>query len=151
MKTKLAHFALALALTVSAFAQEQKDSSAFTPEQHAERAMQRRAVEAVIWGMPAVNYDMMFQAMVRDTKAGAGSNKVVYWSRPFGWKNQTLTPNPDTIYLMPFMNTKDVGPMVLEIPPAEGGTIVGSVDDCWQAAIEDVGPRASIKAKAASI
>ena len=37
------------------------------------------------------------------------------------WKNQTLTPNPDTIYLMPFYNTKDVGPMVLEIPPADGG------------------------------
>ena len=38
---------------------------------------------------------------------------------PSTWKNQTLTPNPDTIYLNPFYNTKDVGPMVLEIPPAE--------------------------------
>jgi hypothetical protein len=42
---------------------------------------------------------------------------------------------------MPFINTKDVGPVVLEIPPADTGTIVGSVDDCWQAAIEDVGGR----------
>ena len=56
--------------------------------------MERRAVEAVIWGMPAVNYDMMFQAIMRDTKAGPGSNKVVYWSRPFGWKNQTLRQIP---------------------------------------------------------
>jgi hypothetical protein len=30
--------------------------------------------------------------------------------------------------------------MVLEIPPAEGGSITGSVDDCWKMAIEDVGP-----------
>jgi hypothetical protein len=28
--------------------------------------------------------------------------------------DSTLTPNPDTIYLMPFFSTKD-GPMVVEI------------------------------------
>ena len=52
--------------------------------------------------MPAVNFDRMYQAMVHDAKAGEGSNKIVFWSRPVSWKNQTLTPNPDTIYLMPF-------------------------------------------------
>ena len=80
--------------------------------------VERRAVEAVIWGTPAVNFDRMYQAMVHDAKAGEGSNKIVYWSRLFDWKNQTLTPNPDSIYFMPFFNTKDVGPVVLEIPPA---------------------------------
>ncbi len=79
--------------------------------------------------------------------AGEGSNKVVFWSRPLSWKNQTLTPNPDTIYLMPFFNTKDVGPVVLEIPPADSGSITGSVDDCWQTAIEDVGPAGVDKGK----
>ena len=83
----------------------------------AQRTIQRRAVESVIWGMPAVNYDRMYQAMVHDAKAGEGSNKIVYRSRLFDWKNQTLTPNPDSIYLMPFYNTKDVGPVVLEILP----------------------------------
>jgi hypothetical protein len=87
--------------------------------------------------MPAVNYDLMYQAMVR---LGGSYNQIVYWSRLPSWKNQTLTPNPDSIYLMPFINTKDVGPVVLEIPPAGDGTIVGSIDDCWQTAIEDVGP-----------
>ena len=111
------------------------------------RAIHRRAVEAVIWGMPAVNFDRMYQAMVHDAKAGEGSNKVVYWSRPLTWKNQTLTPNPDTIYLMPFFNTRDVGPVVLEIPPADDGSITGSVDDCWQTAIEDVGPAGVDKGK----
>ena len=38
---------------------------------------------------------------------------------PLTWKNQTLTPNPNTIYVFPFYNTKDAGPMVLEIPPAD--------------------------------
>ena len=45
--------------------------------------------------MPAVNFDRMYQAMVHDAKAGEGSNKVVYWSRPSTWKNQTLTPRQE--------------------------------------------------------
>jgi hypothetical protein len=36
-----------------------------TPAHLAKRTLHRRAVEAVIWGMPAVNYDLMYQAMVR--------------------------------------------------------------------------------------
>ncbi len=106
------------------------------PAELADRALHRRAIEAVIWGMPAVNFELMRRQML---KLGGAPNQVVFWSRPVGWKNQTLTPNPDTIYVMPFFNTKDVGPMVLEIPSADTGTIVGSVDDCWQTAIEDVG------------
>lgn len=30
--------------------------------------------------------------------------------------------------------------MVLEIPPADGGSITGAIMDAWQAALEDVGP-----------
>ena len=112
-------------------------SRELTTDELRARTIHRRAVEAVIWGVPAVNYELMRQAFV---SVGGAPNQVVYWSRPVGWKNQTLTPNPDTIYFMPFFNTRDVGPVVLEIPPADGGIIVGSVDDCWQTAIDDVGP-----------
>ncbi|MBC2887739.1 DUF1254 domain-containing protein [Ochrobactrum sp. CM-21-5] len=87
--------------------------------------------------MPAVNYDLMLQQML---KIGGKENQIVYWSGYVDWKNQTLTPNPTTIYLMPFFNTKDAGPMVLEIPPAEGGSITGTIMDAWQTALEDVGP-----------
>ena len=110
-----------------------------------DRMVERRAVEAVIWGMPVVNYDLMYQAMVH--QANGDFNQVVYWSKLPSWKNQTLTPNPDAVYLMPFINTKDAGPVVLEIPPASGGTIVGTIDDCWQTAIEDVGPAGVDKGK----
>jgi hypothetical protein len=109
-----------------------------SPAELAERALHRRAVEAVIWGMPAVNFDLMVQAAVR--AAGAAFNQIVYWSRLPDWKIQTLTPNPDAIYLTPFIDTKDVGPMVLEIPPADEGSITGTVMDAWQCALEDVGP-----------
>lgn len=108
------------------------------------RTIHRRAVEAVIWGMPAVNAELMFQAMAQ---AKGDFNQVVYWSRPLSWKNQTLTPNPDTIYVFPFFNTKDAGPMVLEIPPADEGSITGSIDDGWQVALEDVGPAGVDKGK----
>jgi hypothetical protein len=101
------------------------------------RVFERRAIEAVIWGMPAVNFELMHQAMVRETKGGF--NEIVYWSRLPDWKNQTLTPNPDVIYLMPFFDTKD-GPVVIEIPPADEGVINGTVMDSWQVPLEDVGP-----------
>jgi hypothetical protein len=117
----------------------------FTHTQLAERTLHRRAVEAIIWGMPAVNFDLMYQAMVKSTMGGF--NQVVYWSGLPDWKNQTLTPNPDSIYLMPFINTKDAGPVVLEIPPADEGSITGSVMDAWQCALEDVGPAGVDKGK----
>ena len=79
-----------------------------TPEQLAQLAIERRAVEAVIWGMPAVNYDLMLQEML--TKTAGKVNQMIYWGRPLDWHNQTLTPNPDTLYFMAFFNTKDVGP-----------------------------------------
>jgi len=112
--------------------------SLYIPSQLWERTIHRRGVEAAIWGMPAVNYELMYQEMVR--KAGGGFNQIVYWSRLLDWRNQTLTPNPDVIYLMPFINTKVAGPMVLEIPPADEGVVNGSVMNLWQAALEDIGP-----------
>lgn len=108
-----------------------------SPEEIAERTLYRRAVEAVIWGMPAVNFDLMLQSF---KAAGGAPNQVPFWSRLLDSNNQTLTPNPDTIYFNPFFDTREAGPMVLEIPPAKGGSITGSIDDCWQNALEDVGP-----------
>ena len=111
----------------------------------AQHTLHRRAIEAINWGMPAVNLDLMLQAMIGSAKGQP--NQIVYWSRLPDWKIQTLTPNPDVIYLKPFFNTKDVGPMVLEIPPAEGGSITGTIMDVWQAALEDVGPAGVDKGK----
>ncbi len=119
--------------------------SRFSPADLAERTIYRRAVEAVIWGMPAVNYHLMYQEMANRTKGRF--NQVLYWSRLLDWKNQTLTPNPDVIYLMPFFNTKDVGAVVLEIPPADEGVFNGSIMNYWQAAIDDVGPAGVDKGK----
>lgn len=69
------------------------------------RAIERRSVEAMIWGMPAVNADLMLQEML--AKAKARQKDILFWSKPADWRNQTLTPNPDSIYFMSLWNVKD--------------------------------------------
>ena len=102
------------------------------------RTIEHRAVEAVIWGMSAVNTDLMRQEML--TKTNGKVNQFIYWGRPLDWHNQTLTPNPDTLYFMAFFNTKDVGPIVLEVPPGDGnGSLNGNIVTVWQTSLEDVG------------
>ena len=121
----------ALTLLFAATAESAQDHSS---TDLANRMIERRAVETVIWGMPAVNFDLLYQAMAQ---AKVSWNEVVYWSRLPDWKNQTLTPNPDVIYVFPFFDTRDVGPMVMKIPPAgPDGSITGSVDDAWQTALK---------------
>ena len=111
----------------------------------ASRAIERRAIEAVNWGMPAVNYDRMVEAMLG---AKGAFNQIVYWSGFSDWKNQTLTPNPDVVYFKPFFDMKDAGPIVIEIPAAgQAGSITGTIMDSWQAALEDVGPAGVDKGK----
>jgi hypothetical protein len=109
----------------------------------ADKLVEGRAIQAVIWGMPAVNYDLMLQQML--AKVGGRENEIVYWSRLPTWKNQTLTPNPDAVYSMAFFNTRDVGPVVLDIPPADNGSITGNIDNAWQVALEDAGPAGADK------
>src|SRR5580698_6225644 len=103
-----------------------------------DRLIRSRAVEAAIWGMPVVNYDRMLQEML--TKTPGKVNQVIYWAKPLDWRNQTLTPNPDTLYLMTFLNTRDVGPIVIEIPPADAnGSLNANFVNVWQEPLEDGG------------
>jgi hypothetical protein len=96
-----------------------------------------RAVEAVIWGMPVVNTDLMLQEMLTKTTGKVG--QVIYWGRPLDSKNQTLTPNPDALYFMVFYNTKD-GPVVLDLPSGdENGSFNGNIVTVWQMPLEDAG------------
>src|SRR5258705_6613097 len=116
-----------------------------TPDQLAQRSIERRAVESVIWAMPAVNYDLMLQEMLGKTDGKV--NQVVYWGRPLDWHNQTLTPNPDAIYFMAFFNTKD-GPVVLDLPPGDTyGSFNANIVNVWQMPLEDAGLLGADKCK----
>lgn len=111
----------------------------FKPANIKEQMIYSRAVEAMIWGMPAVNYDLMLQEML--TKTSAKQNEIIYWSRPVDWHNQTLTPNPDAIYFMIFFNTKEAGPIVIDVPPAAGvSSFAANIDNVFQMPLEDAGP-----------
>ncbi len=111
----------------------------FKPANIREQLMYSRAIQAFIWGIPAVNYDLMLQEMF--SKTSAKQNEIIYWSRPADWHNQTLTPNPDAIYFMIFFNTKDAGPVVIDVPPAEGGSsFAANIDNVFQMPLEDAGP-----------
>ena len=112
-------------------------NDAINPKELKERTIVRRAIEAAIWGMPAVNYDLMLQEMLNKTHAK--QNEILYWSKPVDWKNQTLTPNPDALYFMIFFNTKDVGPVVIDVPPADTGVFAANIDTVWQMPLEDAG------------
>ena len=79
------------------------------------RFVESRATQAVIWGMPAVNYDLMLQEIL---KTGARQGQVIYWGRPMDAKNQTLTPSPDALYFMTFFDTRN-GPVVLDLPAGD--------------------------------
>ncbi|MEJ5020117.1 DUF1254 domain-containing protein [Ochrobactrum vermis] len=116
-----------------------------TPDQLAQRDLERKAVSAVIWGMPAVNYDLMRQEMLTTTDARV--NQVLYWGHPLDWHNQTLTPNPDALYFMVFYDTREVGPVVIDVPTANGGSFNGNIVDIWQMPLEDVGLLGADKGK----
>ena len=126
------------AITLVAMMSQASFAQTPTPDQLAQRNIERRAVEAAIWGMPAVNYDLMLQEML--TKTAGKVNQMIYWGRPLDWRNQTLTPNPDTLYFMAFFNTRDVGPIVIEIPPAGAdGSLNANIVNIWQQPLEDAG------------
>ena len=105
----------------------------------AERTLQRRATEAVIWGMPAVNYDLMRQEML--TKTAGKVNQVIYWGRPLDWHNQTLTPNPDAHLLHGVLQHE--GRRAGRARHSAGGadgSLNGNIVNVWQMPLEDAGP-----------
>jgi hypothetical protein len=98
---------------------QQTEPPKFSTEELARRTLKSRAVDAVIWGMPIVSLDALRQAYFRDGKAKYGD--IIWWPKGSTWKNQSLTPNMSLRYLYVFFNTKDDGPMVLDLPPGANG------------------------------
>ena len=124
--------------------QTEKAESTFSAEALAARTVHRRAVEAVNWGIPAVNLRPMFKRWSATPRAPSIRLSIGQGLR---LEEPDLTPNPDAIYLMPFFNTKDVGPSGAGDSSADEGSITGTIMDCWQIALEDVGPAGVDKGK----
>jgi hypothetical protein len=122
----------------AALATTRAHAQSFSSEELNRRMLERRAVEAVIWGMPIVSLDALRQAYLRDGKANYGD--IIWWPKGNAWKNQSLTPNTSLRYLYVFCNTKERGPMVLDLPAAAlGASFLGTIVDAWQVPLTDVG------------
>ena len=131
-------FAFIIGLLLVAQSATAQNTTAFTSKELASRTVYRRAVDAVIWGVPAVTLDMMRQAYFRDAKASY--NDIVWWPKGAGWKNQSLDVDTSVRYLYIFSNTKNDGPMVLDLPAAVArAQFLGTIMDSWQVPLTDVG------------
>ena len=118
----------------------------YTAAQLDERTKYRRAVEAVIWGMPLVNTEAMRQAYLRDV--GATYNDICYFSQPADWRFQVTTPNASTNYVYFNFNLTQ-GPVVIEVPEPVGAGLLGGMLDAWDVMIAGVGPADENSGKAA--
>jgi hypothetical protein len=104
-----------------------------------DRMVERRAIEAAVWGMPIVNFQAMRDGLKKD--AGVGFNDVAYNSKVQTWRLKTTTNNNTTPYIFIFWNVKD-GPVVVEIPPSSKDVgLFGTLMDAWQRPLEDVGAK----------
>jgi hypothetical protein len=98
----------------------------------------RRAIDAAIWGMPIVSFDALRQAYFRDAKAEY--NDIIWWPKGSGSKNQSLTPNTTVRYMYIFINTKQHGPIVVDLPDGNAsGSFYATFEDAWQVPLLDVG------------
>jgi hypothetical protein len=136
---KIAALAFAFAMAGAAQAQD------FSSDELARRTVERRAVEAAIWGMPIVAMDAVRQGFLRDLDAKY--NDIVFYSKPADWKFQTTTPNASTLYIYSAYDTRRDGPIVLEVPPVVGAGLYGQLCDMWDVPLTIVGPGGDDKGK----
>jgi len=94
----------------------------------------QRAVQGYLWAYPAVSFESIRVATMRDL--GADLNDIVIADNYADPKGRWLTANDTTIYGYANVDLGKSGPVVVEIPP---GAIVGLIDDFWQRSISDVG------------
>jgi hypothetical protein len=124
---------LPLALQVAA-----QDTTSPPPEKSAGQIVYSRGVDAAIWGMPIVSFDAMRQAYFRDAKAQY--NDIIWWPKDAGWKNQSLTVNTSVRYIYIFCNTKQDGPVVMDLPHGNArASFFGTFEDAWWVPLIDIG------------
>jgi hypothetical protein len=101
-----------------------------------EQMLHSRAVEAVVWAMPLMNFKSYRDALIA---AGVGPNDIGYFSEIQDWRFQTATPNNTTPYIMAHWTVRDA-PVVVEVPAATQDVgIFGTLMDAWQRPLDDVG------------
>src|SRR5438309_238880 len=94
----------------------------------------QRAVQSYIWALPALNMYGMKEGS--EKVFGKGYNILPIWKQRLNAKTLITTPNSDVIYALGYLDLKDDGPMVIEVPPG----LQGILDDFFQRPICSEGP-----------
>jgi len=92
-----------------------------------------RATQVVGWSLPAMT--LWYMKKGSEDQFGAGSNVLVIWKDRLSAETIVSTPNSDVIYAMGYIDLKEGGPTVVEVPPEQQGIL----DDFWQRPLCDVG------------
>jgi len=109
--------------------------------------LHHRAMEAVLWIMPRMNYKYNRDGMFAH---GGTFNDVFYYSKMQDWRFQLATPNDTTPYFIAYWDTQENGPAVIEIPPSTATVgMFGTLMDSWHRPLEDVGARGYDKGEGA--
>src|ERR1700732_3957160 len=66
---------------------------------------------------------------------GKGYNILPIFKERLNAKTLITTPNSDVIYALGYLDLKEDGPMVIEVPPG----LQGIIDDFWQRPIPSIG------------
>jgi len=87
----------------------------------------QRAVQAYIWSIPLVSFE--YWQPKQNKELGLANGQLVYMVT-YDEKVCCLTLNVTTPYVLTFIDLRESGPMVIEIP--EGGEVRGATHDMWQ-------------------
>ena len=85
-----------------------------------------RAVQTYLWAMPALNMYGMKEGS--EKVFGKGYNVLPIFKQRLNAKTLITTPNSDVIYALGYLDLKEDGPMVIEVPPG----LQGILDDFLQ-------------------
>ena len=86
----------------------------------------QRAVQTYLWALPALNMYGMKEGS--EKIFGKGYNVLPIFKERLNAKTLITTPNSDVIYALGYLDLKEDGPMVIEVPPG----LQGILDDFWQ-------------------
>ncbi len=95
--------------------------------------MFQRAVQTYLWALPALNMYGMKEGS--EAKFGKGYNVLPIFKKRLDAKTLITTPNSDVIYALGYLDLKEDGPMVIEVPPG----LQGIIDDFFQRPIPSEG------------
>jgi len=93
----------------------------------------QRAVQIYLWALPAISMYGMKEGS--EKVFGKGYNVLPVFKQRLNARTLITTPNSDVIYAMGYLDLKEHGPLVIEVPPK----LQGLLDDFWQRPLSDVG------------